>query len=103
MSPGQDPMPELPDLEVIKEFLQPRLAVETIAEAEVLRPIIVRDLSGGGLAAGVAGRTISGVWRRGKFLILDLGQRPGHLVLNPMLAGRLHYTAAHTPRPGDGV
>jgi formamidopyrimidine-DNA glycosylase len=84
-------MPELPDLEVIKEFLQPRLMGQTIAEAEALRPLIVRDLSGEGLAAGVAGRSICGVWRRGKFLVL---------VLNPMLAGRLHYAAAGKRRPG---
>jgi len=93
-------MPELPDLEVIKEFLRPRLVGQTIVEAEELRPLIVRDLIGEGLTTGVAGRSISGVRRRGKFLILDLGQRPGYLVLNPMLAGRLHYTVAGKRRPG---
>src|SRR5512137_2822571 len=100
MRDGEEPMPELPDLEVIKEFLQPRLVGQTIVEVEELRPLIVRDLTGEGLAAGIAGRSICGVWRRGKFLILDLGQRPGHLVLNPMLAGRLHYIAAGQRRPG---
>jgi len=100
MRDGEEPMPELPDLEVIKEFLQPRLVGQTIVEAEELRPLIVRDLTGEGLAAGVAGRSICGVWRRGKFLILDLDQRPRHLVLNPMLAGRLHYIAAGSRRPG---
>ena len=103
MRGGEERMPELPDLEVIKEFLQPRLVGQTIVEAEELRPLIVRDLTGEGLAAGVAGRSISGVWRRGKFLILDLGQRPGYLVLNPMLAGRLRYTAAGGRRPGYAV
>ena len=96
-------MPELPDLEVIKEFLQPRLVGQTIVEVEVLRPIVVRDLTGEGLAAGVTGRSISAVRRRGKFLVLDLEQRPGHLVLNPMLAGRLHYEAAGKRRPGYAV
>jgi len=91
-------MPELPDLEVIKEFLEPRLVGQGIAEAEQLRPLIVRDLTGEGLAAGVTGRSISAVWRRGKFLILDLG--PRYLVLNPMLAGRLHYAAEGKRRPG---
>jgi len=100
-------MPELPDLEVIKEFLEPRLIGQTIATAEVLRPLIVRDLTGDAIVegnrAGVAGRTISGVWRRGKFLILSLGQRPGYLVLNPMLAGRLHYSIAEDRRPGHAA
>src|SRR5512137_3067110 len=98
MRDGEEPMPELPDLEVIKEFLQPRLVGQTIVEAEELRPLIVRDLTGEGLAAGVAGRSISAVWRRGKFLIIDLGLR--RLVLNPMLAGRLHYAAGGQRRPG---
>jgi len=93
-------MPELPDLEVIKEFLEPRLAGQAIVEAEVLRPLIVRDLTGAGLPAAAAGRTIRGVWRRGKFLVLDLDEPQGHLVLNPMLAGRLHYTIAGSRRPG---
>jgi formamidopyrimidine-DNA glycosylase len=96
-------MPELPDLEVVKEFLQPRLVGQTIVEAEVLRPIIVRDLTGEGLAAGVAGQSISVVWRRGKFLILELGRCPRYLALNPMLAGRLHYAAAGKRRPGYAV
>jgi formamidopyrimidine-DNA glycosylase len=93
-------MPELPDLEVIQEFLAPRLMGQTIAEVQVLRPLVVRDLTGDGFVAGAAGETISAVWRRGKFLILPLGQRPGYLVLNPMLAGRLHYTLAGSRRPG---
>jgi formamidopyrimidine-DNA glycosylase len=73
---------------------------QTIAEVQVLRPLVVRDLTGDGFVAGAAGETISAVWRRGKFLILPLGQRPGYLVLNPMLAGRLHYTLAGSRRPG---
>ena len=93
-------MPELPDLEVIQEFLAPRLMGQTIAEAQVLRPLVIRDFTGDGLEVGVAGETISAVWRRGKFLILQLDQRPGYLVLNPMLAGRLHYTLAGSRRPG---
>jgi formamidopyrimidine-DNA glycosylase len=96
-------MPELPDLEVIKEFLQPRLVGQRIVDLRILRPLIVRDLAGNGLVAGAIGQVISGVWRRGKFLILDLDKRPGHLVLNPMLAGRLHYTTAGARRPGYAV
>ena len=93
-------MPELPDLEVIQEFVAPRLMGQTIAEAQALRPLVIRDFTGDGLEAGVAGETISAVWRRGKFLILQLDQRPGYLVLNPMLAGRFHYTLARSRRPG---
>lgn len=83
-------MPELPDLEVIKEFLQDHIVGQEIAEAEVVRPIVVRNLAGGDFAPRLTGQRIERVHRRGKFLILALDS--GHyLVISPMLAGRLHY------------
>jgi len=33
-------MPELPDLEIIKEFLQDHVVGQEIAEVEVVRPIV---------------------------------------------------------------
>jgi formamidopyrimidine-DNA glycosylase len=90
-------MPELPDLEVICEYLAPRLPGATIETAEVRRPLIVRNLLGGDPAAALAGRRFSRVERRGKFLIfsLDGGVSAGGaaIVINPMLAGRLRYGA----------
>jgi formamidopyrimidine-DNA glycosylase len=83
-------MPELPDLEVIRRFLDPRLAGVAIASVQVTRPLIVRNLLGGDLAAHLVGRRFCGAGRRGKFLLLPLD---GGLTLaiNPMLAGRLRY------------
>ena len=43
-------MPELPDLEVIREFLAPRIVGVPIVSAQVRRPIIVRNLLGGDMA-----------------------------------------------------
>lgn len=83
-------MPELPDLEIIREFLAPRLAGVGIAGAEVRRPLIVRNLLGGDAAARLAGRRFTSVGRRGKFLLLGLDEDLT-LVINPMLAGRLRY------------
>jgi formamidopyrimidine-DNA glycosylase len=83
-------MPELPDLEVIKEFLRDHIVGQEIAEAEVMRPIVVRNLAGGDFAPRLMGQRIEQVSRRGKFLILALDSGDG-LVINPMLAGRLHY------------
>jgi len=83
-------MPELPDLEVIKEFLQDHIVGQEIAEVEVVRPIVVRNLAGGDFTTRLTGQRVKQVSRRGKFLILALD--PGdYLVINPMLAGRLHY------------
>lgn len=83
-------MPELPDLEVIKEYLQGVLAGERVEAVEVLRPLVVRNLVSEDFVDTVTGNEISAVSRRGKFLLLDL-ETGEKLVINPMLAGRLHY------------
>ncbi len=51
-------MPELPDLEVIRERLAPRLTGEVIAAVAVRRPIIVRNLLAGELADHLLGHAI---------------------------------------------
>lgn len=85
-------MPELPDLEVIRSVLVRRLVGVPILSAEVLRPLVVRNLIGGDLGPHLAGRRFVDVQRRGKFLLLSLDD--GHrLVVHPMLAGRLRYGA----------
>jgi formamidopyrimidine-DNA glycosylase len=83
-------MPELPDLQVIREFLEPCLMGVTIVAAAVRRPIPVRNLLGGDLAEHLVGRRFRGVDRRGKFLLLSLDSGVT-LVINPMLAGRIRY------------
>jgi len=90
-------MPELPDLEVIREYLAPRLAGVDIASVEVRRPLLVRNLVGGEVAEHLAGRRFASVNRRGKFLLLEL-ESGTTLVINPMLAGRIRY-GEPLPRP----
>jgi formamidopyrimidine-DNA glycosylase len=83
-------MPELPDLEVIREFLAPRLVGVSLASAEVRRPLVVRNLLGGDTAGHLVGQRFAGVRRRGKFLLLPLDDGVT-MVINPMLAGRIRY------------
>lgn len=84
-------MPELPDLEVIRERLDERIIGLQIVSTAVLRPIVVRDLTGGDLG-DLAGWSIASVRRRGKFLLLSLDS--GAMVaINPMLAGRIRHGA----------
>jgi formamidopyrimidine-DNA glycosylase len=83
-------MPELPDLEIIREFLAPRLVDVVIASVRVHRPIVVRNLLGGDIAQHLVGYRFVHVTRRGKFLLLPL-DNDVHLVINPMLAGRIRY------------
>jgi len=83
-------MPELPDLEVIREFLAPRIVGVPIVSVQVRRPIVVRNLLSGDVADHLAGRRFTDVGRRGKFLLLPLDDG-ATLVINPMLAGRIRY------------
>ena len=83
-------MPELPDLEVIGEFLAQRILHIRIESAQVRRPIVVRNLLGGDPAEHLAGRQFVDVVRRGKFLLLPLDDGT-NVVIHPMLAGRIRY------------
>jgi formamidopyrimidine-DNA glycosylase len=83
-------MPELPDLEVIREFLAPRIVGVPIVSVQVRRPIVVRNLLAGDLAGHLVARRFTDVGRRGKFLLLSLHDG-ATLVIHPMLAGRIRY------------
>ena len=81
-------MPEIPDLEVIREYLEGVLTGQRIETSEVLRPLVVRSLLSDDFVFVLEGNGISGVRRRGKSHLFDLesGQT---VVINPMLVGRL--------------
>ena len=82
-------MPELPDLTVVAEELERRVAGRTVREATAPTPILVRATPEE--LAALDGATVGAARRRGKFLLLPI-QRVGAdarvLAANPMLAGR---------------
>jgi len=87
-------MPELPEVEVTRRGIAPRLVGRTITAVTVrdarLRwpiPQAVRSL---------AGRAVRSVTRRGKYLLLDCGG--GHLIVHLGMSGSLRLVAAGTPR-----
>ena len=92
-------MPEAPDLYVVREYLERRLTGQTVTKAEALRPIVLRCLAAPleRFAEDIAGRSLDGFWRRGKFLGIELsgGSDGGSrtLVVNPMLSGALQHCA----------
>ena len=85
-------MPEAPDLEIIKDFLNDRLAGKQLSGARVLKPTVLRSLAGD-LNDDISGRSFVQASRRGKFLLLELSQ-DRRLVINPMLTGALQYCQA---------
>jgi formamidopyrimidine-DNA glycosylase len=94
-------MPELPELEVVRDVLIRRVVGTTITSVNVLPPggaIVVRDLMNAGFTEMLTGSTIKSIARRGKFLIvaLDRNNTSFNLVINPKLSGRLQLA-----KPGD--
>ena len=82
-------MPEAPDLEVVKDYLNAELKDAVVESCQVLRPTVVRSLAAD-VTADLPGRTFIDAQRRGKFLTLRLsGGRS--LVINPMLTGALQH------------
>jgi formamidopyrimidine-DNA glycosylase len=72
-------MPELPEVEVVRAGLEPAVTGATVASVEVIdeRAITRHDRSRGDLSTLLTGRRMLGAARRGKFLWLPLGSRPG--------------------------
>ena len=96
-------MPELPELEVVREVLERRVVGRTIQRITLEPkggPIVVRDLTGRGLAAGLERQVVSVVERRGKFLVFTLQPSGLFLVVNPKLSGRLQLCPPDEKRAG---
>jgi formamidopyrimidine-DNA glycosylase len=94
-------MPELPELEVVREVLTRRVIGRVISAVELVAPgaaVVLRNLSGDSADAALIGARFERVQRHGKFLAFDLsrGQTIRHLTLNPKLTGRLQLA-----QPGD--
>jgi formamidopyrimidine-DNA glycosylase len=99
-------MPELPELEVVKEVLRTRVQGRRIERVELVPPgagIVVRDLTGRGFTGGLNGALVLDVRRRGKFILFDLTTSAGaalFLVINPKLTGRLQLAQRRQKRRG---
>jgi formamidopyrimidine-DNA glycosylase len=67
-------MPELPEVETVRAGLERHVVGRTVAVVQVLHPRAVRRDPAGpaGFAAALAGRTVKGAERRGKYLWLTL-------------------------------
>jgi len=101
-------MPELPEVEVVRRGLDDHVRGRTIASATVLHPRAARRHVGGpaDLAAQMAGATVTGTARRGKYLwlILDdedallahLGMSGQMLITSPDASAAAHERARFT-------
>ena len=89
-------MPEAPELEVIRDFLSPRIVGKQVVAARVARPSVLRPLAGD-FEVDIVGRAFESIDRVGKMLLFGLsGDRK--VALNMMLSGLLQYSG-----PGERV
>lgn len=96
-------MPELPELEVVRDVLRRRVVGSRVAAAELLPPggpIVARDLGNLGFPGALPGALIAAVERRGKFLVFTFqpGPLPLFLAVNPKLTGRLQLAGPSEKR-----
>ncbi|MFH1183540.1 MAG: DNA-formamidopyrimidine glycosylase family protein [Chloroflexota bacterium] len=96
-------MPELPELEVVRDVLQRRVVGRTINDVQLIPPggpIVARDLANIGFEGGLLGASIASVSRRGKFLVFAFqpGSQPLLLAINPKLTGRLQLAGSSEKR-----
>jgi len=94
-------VPELPELEILKEILERRVLRREIAAARALRPGILKTLTPG--LDTLCGKAFTGITRRGKHLIFTLDDN-AHLLIHLMLAGRLVLCGSGTrPTKATGL
>ncbi|HEX2315545.1 MAG TPA: bifunctional DNA-formamidopyrimidine glycosylase/DNA-(apurinic or apyrimidinic site) lyase [Thermomonospora sp.] len=84
-------MPELPEVEVVRRGLDQWVSGRTVAVAEVLHPRAVRRHTGGpgDFTGRLAGRTVAGARRRGKYLWLPLADGEGAVLAHLGMSGQL--------------
>ena len=91
-------MPELPEVETTVRDLRPHAVGRTFTKVQALVPRMVRTPSPEAFTAGLVGRTVGAVERRGKYIVVPLDQ--GTLVVHLMMGGAVRWSA---PGAGDPV
>ena len=89
-------MPELPEVETVKRTLEKKLAGLTFEAVKLHMPKIVRLPTPEEFADSLAGKKITRLGRRGKYLLLHLSGGLT-LVIHLRMTGRLVYTTPKTP------
>lgn len=94
-------MPELPEVETIKEDLRELVVGSRIEGAEVLDPALVEGSSPGEFARGLGGRQVTGARRRAKHLVVEL--EGGRCVVFQLKIGGQLLLAPPAAEPGTAV
>jgi formamidopyrimidine-DNA glycosylase len=88
-------VPELPDLTIVAEAFHGALSGRRIVRATAPAPLAVRGTPAE--LSALEGQALTGIHRRGKFLLLDLER--DRIAFNPMLTGRFQLAAPGAKQP----
>ncbi len=89
-------MPELPEVETIKRVLGPQLQGLVIEKVTVRRPEVTAYPAAEEFCRRLEGQTVSGMARRGKFLVIPLDSND-RIILHLRMTGCLLLTPADYP------
>ena len=84
-------MPELPDVEVYKRYLDRTALHKKVDSARIFDDKVVKDVTARTLQRRVKNRTFASSRRRGKHLFVGLGADEGWLGMHFGMTGYLHY------------
>jgi len=93
-------MPELPDVTVYCEALERRVVGQKLVSVKLASPFVLRSYDPP--LEATFGRTVAGIRRIGKRIVLDLGDAL-FIVIHLMIAGRLHWRGPGEKRKPQGV
>jgi formamidopyrimidine-DNA glycosylase len=80
-------MPELPEVETMVRGLRPALQGRTVRAATVHDPFLLQGVDADEFARRVAGATVEAITRRGKWVVIALGEHRGMIVIQPRMTG----------------
>ena len=86
-------MPEMPEVEIIRRYLDTQVAEKKIINLTILLPRMIKWPDVEGFRALVTGRTIKSMNRRGKYLLMEL-DNASKVVFHLRMTGRLVYEPA---------
>ncbi|MDP2644525.1 MAG: bifunctional DNA-formamidopyrimidine glycosylase/DNA-(apurinic or apyrimidinic site) lyase [Desulfobacterales bacterium] len=91
-------MPELPEVQtIVNDLLTAGLVGAEITGARVFWPRTISGMSPAAFGRRVKGRVVTGVWRRAKYIVVDLDGGLG-LLIHLRMTGRLDLVPARQPR-----
>lgn len=95
-------MPELPEVETIRQYVEQHSAGKTIEAVRLLLPRLVKNASPETFIRTLTGVTIENVSRKGKYLFLHVSGNTG-LLIHLRMTGSLLYQEQYEPVRGEQI